>query len=67
MDFSMKMALSEFVSVSYTHLDVYKRQVKEQTAIQKQLPAPDILQKATNRVTELEHLIGCLLYTSRCV
>ena len=32
--------------------------VKEQTAIQKQLPAPDILQKATNRVTELEHLIG---------
>ena len=32
--------------------------VKEQTAIQKQLPAPDLLQKATNRVAELEHLIG---------
>lgn len=32
--------------------------VREQTAIQKQLPAPDILQKATDRVAELEHLIG---------
>lgn len=32
--------------------------VREQTAIQKQLPVPDILQKATDRVAELEHLIG---------
>ena len=32
--------------------------IMEQANEQKQLPAPDILQKATNRVTELEHLIG---------
>lgn len=32
--------------------------VREQTAMQKELPAPDLLKNALDRVNELEHLIG---------
>lgn len=32
--------------------------VQEQTAMQKQLPAPDLLKNALDRVNELEHLAG---------
>ena len=50
------------VSVSYTHLDVYKRQVFEQGGVGEDLP--------TLRLTPAEMAEGfgiCLLYTSRCV
>ena len=49
-------------SVSYTHLDVYKRQVC--------LPADDLPQGAVHQDGgggELPEKGGCLLYTSRCV
>ena len=54
--------------VSYTHLDVYKRQklfsVSEPEAVMKR--ADDVLYHMDPKKPEDEEL-GCLLYTSRCV
>ena len=48
------MFIAAYVPVSYTHLDVYKRQPKM------------VIVVAAMR--KLLHLVyGCLLYTSRCV
>ena len=56
----MKLERPMWDAVSYTHLDVYKRQGAEEVYIvyrrsEKELPA---------RLEEIHH---CLLYTSRCV
>ena len=56
--------LIDTVSVSYTHLDVYKRQGFEHPL--KKHPCVNFMEV----VAFYEHLyqfIGCLLYTSRCV
>ena len=67
------------VSVSYTHLDVYKRQVLyEETAGDKNLITRELLtswveNEGNGYITRMdktisEILVGaCLLYTSRCV
>ena len=47
-----------FKSVSYTHLDVYKRQVQVVYAVMS-------LHSAV--LNSVAHLNSCLLYTSRCV
>ena len=44
-----------FLHVSYTHLDVYKRQV------------PYALKFSQNQCVIVERYMACLLYTSRCV
>ena len=58
------------IPVSYTHLDVYKRQVLDKflktmqttaTRLQEKLLRPEIRQKGKEQVKD------CLLYTSRCV
>ena len=52
------------VSVSYTHLDVYKRQAICYT---KQLTRRDLAEGIQLPVLTLEPYRVCLLYTSRCV
>ena len=70
-------------AVSYTHLDVYKRQEEEGEAVLAHLPAafrerchqPEELVRATNNLREVmavnrfweQKVRDCLLYTSRCV
>ena len=64
-------------AVSYTHLDVYKRQVRQGTQIEVEqlveragidhLAAVDVAADLHRGVGELEDVTGCLLYTSRCV
>ena len=57
-------------SVSYTHLDVYKRQVPHHMIAvaepSEQWSAAEYVAKATPIVDDILSR-GCLLYTSRCV
>ena len=58
--------------VSYTHLDVYKRQVQEQvTAAEQEIATLEKQRKALQGNVKLlkavEKVKPCLLYTSRCV
>ena len=56
-----------FDAVSYTHLDVYKRQ--EIANINGAKPAVEFsnLTKTFGPIVALDNVKGCLLYTSRCV
>ena len=58
------------MAVSYTHLDVYKRQAQDPTAYGEDWGKPgsicELLDKL-NKVPGLEWIRICLLYTSRCV
>ena len=47
-------------AVSYTHLDVYKRQPDGQEL-------PKLIENAKENGIKVTEVIGCLLYTSRCV
>ena len=51
--------------VSYTHLDVYKRQVLESTSGEVLLDGKEV----TSMGADYRNVLGyfCLLYTSRCV
>ena len=53
------------VPVSYTHLDVYKRQMKEGREVAQGTLAE--LRSYIRQDTLLIHFSTCLLYTSRCV
>ena len=50
------------VPVSYTHLDVYKRQLQSHTA-----PINEWIMEQLIMVDALKRASACLLYTSRCV
>ena len=57
--------------VSYTHLDVYKRQAFARLGERVQIRIPDkVLRKRGVGASLAENILfikGCLLYTSRCV
>ena len=58
------------VSVSYTHLDVYKRQMFEHTELFARVvgDGTDVVQKEMYTFEDKGgRSITCLLYTSRCV
>ena len=57
------------LSVSYTHLDVYKRQALARTVATKQAMTRRLAADVTVAASALEAELGsaCLLYTSRCV
>ena len=70
----MEQNLSVLKAVSYTHLDVYKRQVKVTAfaRITKDMQRGAISQEDTRRAKDyvrdlLYDALRCLLYTSRCV
>ena len=52
-------------SVSYTHLDVYKRQV-QQDLLYARAETQNVRRRAEKEVADA-HAYACLLYTSRCV
>ena len=57
---------AEYAPVSYTHLDVYKRQFRERV-----MPS-QTMRRLFRRVSQtwrsaVKLALGCLLYTSRCV
>ena len=61
-------------AVSYTHLDVYKRQVQTQVLYYEDAPAGTSYFAMSNGRTEASEKVWgtalpylCLLYTSRCV
>ena len=58
-----------FMAVSYTHLDVYKRQPTENDLIMhhwfRESGCPEII--VANKLDKLKKSQVCLLYTSRCV
>ena len=60
-------ALSDagFEAVSYTHLDVYKRQPQYKGLVT--MPNPKSSGTGYNFVKSLVNAWGCLLYTTRCV
>ena len=51
-----------FASVSYTHLDVYKRQVQEYG-----IPEDEAQKLMRDTDKARANYYACLLYTSRCV
>ena len=57
-------------SVSYTHLDVYKRQAVDRATLYDTAEAISLVKKAAvakfDETIEV-HIRTCLLYTSRCV
>ena len=56
------------VPVSYTHLDVYKRQpIRDAEGSGAVSPEPDALSETAVQTEPFPPLLGCLLYTSRCV
>ena len=56
------------VPVSYTHLDVYKRQLLNITALAQDRACGGVDRRAEGiDPVEALPLQGCLLYTSRCV
>ena len=60
-----------YMAVSYTHLDVYKRQIQN-SVLSKDGSASDVLGKVPGVIKERNsyEVLGkgtCLLYTSRCV
>ena len=60
-----------FIPVSYTHLDVYKRQDSFRRSMKivevlKQIQSP-IIRMKMKIMAILELCLNCLLYTSRCV
>ena len=70
--------LAVFIPVSYTHLDVYKRQVDMAIFIDRiadmRVNQMNLILEATRQTILKEHAPGendlymrCLLYTSRCV
>ena len=56
--------MAEIVPVSYTHLDVYKRQERDRIYLLLNKP-PEIV--STMSDPEGRRALSCLLYTSRCV
>ncbi|OUF78161.1 hypothetical protein AZ004_001967 [Escherichia coli] len=50
--------------VSYTHLDVYKRQVRNNN---KSIMGEDYIICQIYKESRFKQFAGCLLYTSRCV
>ena len=79
---SISFRLEPLLSVSYTHLDVYKRQgqinegkVSTRLALAGWPAAGEELQiardieiaKLTGAKLHIQHISTCLLYTSRCV
>ena len=63
------MAASQ--SVSYTHLDVYKRQglisAIDTSKLENYASLQESLKEVEDVVDEEGKVYGCLLYTSRCV
>ena len=59
-------AADRYGPVSYTHLDVYKRQTPEDIVILLRSPGP-VLWAYTQALNEAGIPWHCLLYTSRCV
>ena len=62
------MHLMISAAVSYTHIDVYKRQLLEQEfdlLLKTVGVSPDLSQLLALEI--LQQFEGCLLYTSRCV
>ena len=57
------MFIMNYDAVSYTHLDVYKRQIYNS------LDAPLLVYMQTNYLKDgsITYVYDCLLYTSRCV
>ena len=59
-----------YIAVSYTHLDVYKRQIKghELAAAALVAAAEHLVELQTDALNgRQQRLEACLLYTSRCV
>ena len=61
--------LPEMISVSYTHLDVYKRQkgIRAAYAIKHYAADAVIDENLRSRRVDEARVLACLLYTSRCV
>ena len=65
---ALHMGADDAVPVSYTHLDVYKRQVSSDGTLVGIVTADDVFDVSIEEATEDFHKSGaCLLYTSRCV
>ena len=66
-----KLNITEYTPVSYTHLDVYKRQVFDCTNTISKEQIDHIVSKLKNLKVPVVSIgydmEGCLLYTSRCV
>ena len=62
-------AMSRIQPVSYTHLDVYKRQALHRQADRRRGGQRHLQHRAGRQAAGRlgGHLQGCLLYTSRCV
>ena len=75
--FAALLLLSKHGPVSYTHLDVYKRQGEEGRGLELRLfyarreargqGVAGVYERVAQRVVLVGELDGCLLYTSRCV
>ena len=62
------LPLEDIVSVSYTHLDVYKRQILHHEEGVDLLPANlELSAMEYNLMNAMSRETTCLLYTSRCV
>ena len=58
------------VAVSYTHLDVYKRQAETTLRLARDFKNIIAIKEASGNITQMDDIIKnkpCLLYTSRCV
>ena len=68
-----RLFVAGFRPVSYTHLDVYKRQTIVLTRANQALATLERYKSRLDEVTatlsalEVEDFVTCLLYTSRCV
>ena len=62
----VKNVLRRKLAVSYTHLDVYKRQGSSGVPVDR-LREPPLYTQGVLRVVSCAMFNPCLLYTSRCV
>ena len=69
LSYSARILLKEYslYSVSYTHLDVYKRQDPGESRFYLSLEDDLLRLFGSDRLMAMFEAMGCLLYTSRCV
>ena len=59
--------LVDTASVSYTHLDVYKRQLLDERALPLAFGKETLIDQSLDGLADGDAAHTCLLYTSRCV